>query len=438
MRPVELMEVLEARERRVRRQQELLRTYGYPLISFTMNIAGPIKNSNEITWGFQYGSRLLLRQLERVKAPILHRESSSDVTGNEALFVVDFAPDRLKALMVELEDHLEIGRLFDMDVLDPDGQKLERSAERCCIICGAPGKGCARSRAHSVAALQERTAAVLKCAREQWEAEIAGELACRALLYEACTTPKPGLVDCANSGSHRDMDLFTFLSSAAALQPYFSECTQIGIQTANLPPDETFARLRWPGKKAELRMLNATNGINTHKGAIFTLGVLCGALGRLSSKTWKDPAAILRECAAMTAGLSDRELKTVRCGETAGERLYLQFGAFGIRGQIEAGLPAVSQVGLPALEKQLASGKTLEEAGCFALVALMSAVEDTNVLNRGGMEAQKWVFEQAAEISSVDDLKMLDAAMIAKNLSPGGAADLLAVCYFLHFLKNAI
>ena len=105
MRPVELMEVLEARERRVRRQQELLRTYGCPLISFTMNIAGPIKNSDEITWGFQYGSGLLLRQLERVKAPILHRESCNDVTGNEALFVVDFAPDRLKALMVELEDH---------------------------------------------------------------------------------------------------------------------------------------------------------------------------------------------------------------------------------------------------------------------------------------------------------------------------------------------
>jgi len=147
---------------------------------------------------------------------------------------------------------------------------------------------------------------------------------------------------------------------------------------------------------------------------------------------------LLRECAAMTAGLSDRELKTVRCGETAGERLYLQFGASGIRGQIEAGLPAVSQVGLPALEQQLVNGRTLEEAGCFALVALMSAVEDTNILNRGGMEAQKWVFEQAAEISSVDDLKMLDAAMMVKNLSPGGSADLLAVCYFLHFLKNEI
>lgn len=443
MRPVELMEVLEARERRVQRQQELLQAYGCPLVCFTMNIAGPVKNSEEIAWGFQYGSRLLLRQLERVKAPLLYQESRSEVTGHEGYFVVDLEPNRLKDLMIELEDHLEIGRLFDMDVLTPEGTKLERKSERGCLICGKPGKGCARNRTHSVAQLQEKTREILLQTQKRWKKERIGELAGRALLYEACTTPKPGLVDRNNSGSHRDMDLFTFLSSAAALQSYFGTCGEIGGDTAELAATKTFAALRWPGKEAELRMLNATGGVNTHKGAIFTLGVLCGALGRLPVTQWKNPEAVLRECAEMTQGLTERELKMSGGRNTAGEKLYSQYGVSGIRGQIEAGLPDVLQVGLPALECGISEGKCLEEAGCLALLALMTTVEDTNLLHRGGLEGQQWAKQQASACLRSGDcsgaaIEIVDRAFIERNLSPGGSADLLAVCYFLHFLKSEI
>lgn len=441
MRPVELMEVLEARERRVRRQQELLDQFGKPLVCFTMNIAGPVKNSDLIAWGFRHGCGRLKQQLERVKARVLHQEVRSEVTGNEAFYVVDLNPGKLKALMVELEEGLELGRLYDLDVLGPDGRKMERMQQRCCIICGAPGKACARSRAHSVEALQEKTNALLRTARLRWEREKLGELACRALLYEACTTPKPGLVDRNNSGSHGDMDLFTFLSSTSALQPYFIKCAAIGQQTALRPPAETFAALRWPGKEAELRMLEATGGINTHKGAIFTLGVLCGAMGRLGYTSWSDKAAVLRECAAMTRGLTQRELHTGPA-QTAGEKQYLRYGITGVRGQIEAGLPTVLQYGLPILEAGISKGKSLEEAGCAALLSLIAHTEDTNLIHRGGLAAQEWASVQAAALlaqspdPSAESLRALDDAFIAKNLSPGGCADLLAVCYFLHFLKT--
>ena len=441
MRPVELLEMLEARERRVLRQQELLRQYQRPLVCFTMNIAGPVKNSEEIAWGFQYGSGLLLRQLDRAKAVVLYQESCSEVTGCEAFFVVDLAAERLKALMVELEDNLELGRLFDLDVIAPDGQKLERQTERCCIICGKPGKGCARSRAHSVAELQEKTTTILRTAQERWKCETVGELACRALLYEACTTPKPGLVDCRNNGSHKDMDLFSFLSSAAALQPYFMECVQIGLEKSNEPPQNTFAALRWPGKLAELRMLDVTGGVNTHKGAIFTMGVLCGALGRLEHQSWKEPARILRECAAMTQGVTE-ELRPDTQTRTAGERAYREYGSLGIRGQIEAGLPAVLLHGLPALKQALRDGSPLEEAGCMALLALIAQIEDTNLLKRGGKDGQQWAARQAETLlkqglhPTKATLETLDQAFIERNLSPGGAADLLAVCYFLHFLET--
>nr|WP_320911374.1 triphosphoribosyl-dephospho-CoA synthase [Enterocloster clostridioformis] len=88
-------------------------------------------------------------------------------------------------------------------------------------------------------------------------------------------------MDRRNSGSHKDMDCFTFMSSAASLWPYFQKCAQMGMETAQEPPKETFRRLRWAGKIAGYDMNQATNGVNTHKGALFSIGILCGALGRL-------------------------------------------------------------------------------------------------------------------------------------------------------------
>ena len=442
MRPVELLEVLEARERRAKRQRELLELYGCPLVCFTMNIAGPVKNTEEIAWGFQYGSRLLLRQLDRVKAKLLHWESISEATGNEAFFAVDLEPSRLKALTVELEEQTALGRLFDLDVLSIDGSKLERQTERSCIICGLPGKACARSRAHSVSELQHRTNEILKQAQKKWILQTASEVAVRALLFEACTTPKPGLVDRDNSGSHTDMDLFTFMSSSAALHPYYEKCVRIGIETANELPEKTFADLRWPGKEAELRMLDVTNGVNTHKGAIFTLGVLCAALGRLGLRAWSKPSVVLQECAAMTKGVST-ELTKSEYNETAGGRLYHEFGVMGVRGQMEAGLPAVLLYGLPAMDRLLADGASLEQAGSVALLTMIPQLQDTNMLKRGGIQTQQWANRLVEQILlegnvTTEQLRELDAAFIQRNLSPGGAADLLAVCYLFYFLRKEV
>ena len=110
-------------------------------------------------------------------------------------------------------------------------------------------------------------------------------------------TPKPGLVDRLNCGSHRDMDMYSFLASAASLYPYFEACVKTGRETADRPAPETFAALRFPGKLAEAGMRKATGGVNTHKGAIFTLGLLCGALGRLDRGRWTEPETLLAEVA---------------------------------------------------------------------------------------------------------------------------------------------
>ena len=443
---VTLLEMLEARERRAARQQVLLQDYGKTMICFTMNIAGPVKNSSLIRRGYALGKRLLRQQLEVAGIPIAYSEEIQEKTGNEAIFLLDADPLAVKAITVEIEDQPAVGRLFDMDVLCPNGRKVDRQelglSGRKCLICGGMAQACARSRAHTVSELQKKTQEILCEALDTVDSTDAARLATQALLYEVATTPKPGLVDRENSGSHRDMDFFTFQASAAALYPYFAQCVKVGRETVDA--QETFRRLRLPGKLAEGEMLRATGGVNTHKGAIFSMGILCGALGRLERERWGNPGAVLAECAAMTKGLVSEDYVnlTLETAKTAGQKLYLQYGITGVRGQAEGGFPAVINVGLPKLEAALAAGKSINEAGCAALLAMLADTVDTNMIHRGGYELAKKTAEKLRMLlekepfPSKAKLEALNEEFVQKNLSPGGTADLLAMVYMLHFLKE--
>lgn len=447
---VSLMEMLDARERRAQWQARLLQQFGKPLICFTMNIAGPVKNTPLIQRGFAMGKQLLENQLMAAGIHRLCFEEVREKTGNEAMYVLDCDAVTAKRIAVVIEDHTEAGRLFDMDVLRPDGSKVDRQElnlePRRCLICGGDARNCARSRAHTVELLRERTDTILKNALTRYEARQIARLACQALLYEVAVTPKPGLVDRANNGSHRDMDYFTFQASAAALWPYYETSAQIGMETRQLLPEETFARLRGPGMLAESEMLRATNGVNTHKGAIFSLGILCAAVGRLGLEYADKAHLLLEECSRMTAGLVKKDFAglTEETAATAGQKLYLRYGITGIRGQAEAGFPAVLTVGLPKLEEGLARGLSLNDAGCASLLAMLAATSDTNMIARSDYETQQRIAREIAALLQEKPfpeesvLKSMDKSFIEKNLSPGGTADMLAMTYFLHLLKENI
>ena len=195
---------------------------------------------------------------------------------------------------------------------------------------------------------------------------------------------------------------------------------------------------------AERRMLLATGGVNTHKGAIFTLGVLCGAIGRLwtAETGFPDVDSILNEAAAMTRETLAQELHAARWN-TAGEGLYQKYGVRGIRGQVADGLPAVRSVSLPAFRALLARGLDRNHAASVTLLHLIAAVEDTNLLHRGGPEGAAWARVQArsllagSEPPAPEAIAAMDEAFIERNLSPGGCADLLAVTLFLDSLEAA-
>ena len=252
---------------------------------------------------------------------------------------------------------------------------------------------------------------------------IAG-LAREALEKEVLLTPKPGLVDAANCGAHKDMDKHAFLRSAAALEPWFRSMAERGKVSPSESPSDLLAALRPIGMEAEKDMYAATQGVNTHKGALFSLGLLCAACGRLQAQN--RPLTVENLCglaAQMTAGITQREMQAA---DTHGLRVHAVYGAKGVRGEAESGFASVRELALPYLQQKNGSYK--------ALLSLISQVRDTNVLHRAGEEGLRWLQSRAEELLndfSISGLEALDRECIEKNISPGGCADLLAIAFFI-------
>jgi len=300
-------------------------------------------------------------------------------------------------------------------------------------------------------------------------ADRAASCAVRALLYEVSATPKPGLVDRNNSGSHKDMDFFTFLDSSSALIPWFRDFFCIGWDYAADSDGKLFSRLRAAGVEAEAEMFKATKGVNTHKGLVFSFAILCGALGKLygggdagagtdsgassepghapqpgAESDWHlppDSDALLDLCRRL--GMCSLADFNAHSAATAGERQYSSYGLTGARGEAAAGFPSALKYGLPALKHWLGQGFSLNGASVLALLSMLSEVDDTNMIHRGGRAlAQEAKKEAGALLSRITPasfkslLTDLDTTFIQKNLSPGGCADLLAVSLMLYFLED--
>ncbi len=261
------------------------------------------------------------------------------------------------------------------------------------------------------------------------------DIAHGALIAEVDATPKPGLVDRANNGAHSDMDRALFVRSADALLPYFERFTQAGIDNALLDEEKLLTLLRRPGMEAESAMFAATGGVNTHKGALFSLGLLCAAAGRAAAlEEPADAASLCTAVARMTRGICQRECG---CEDTNGQRVFRAYGALGVRGEAESGFASVMQYGYPVLRDALARGLDENEAHVRTLLSLMANITDTNVLSRAGEDGSAFTKSRAAQLLSnfsIAGAGELDALLIKRRISPGGAADLLAISIFLYRL----
>lgn len=403
---ITLQQVLDARDHRHEIQQQLLSEFRHPVLSFTMNIAGEVKNSPLIRLAFDHGLQSITELLGAPhKMEILRKP-----TGCEAFLVYGKSAEKIKQTCINIESKSPIGRLFDMDVIGADGEKLSRQEPRTCIVCGGPVAPCSRSRAHGLETVKARTNQLLL----QFAAKHFESLAAEALVDEVRFTPKPGLVDLRNQGSHKDMDVAMFERSADSLRSYFSEAFLLGAEEK-----DCMKKLQKAGIAAESRMLEATGGINTHKGAIYAFGLILAALGNYLMR-----GDDIFEQASRLARAAE-----VSYSKTHGREVFEKFGFRGARQEAEAGFPSAKKAYL-----------FLKDSGgdmLSTLLQLIAECPDTNLLYRGGLEglsyAQNWArFVLSRPAFSRPSLaKRMDQAFIRKNLSPGGCADLLALALFL-------
>jgi len=256
------------------------------------------------------------------------------------------------------------------------------------------------------------------------DADSLADMAVNALIEELDLFPKPGLVSPVDCGSHNDMDYALLRRSAESLREPFRE-----IAAAPNPSFESLVEL---GLSAERRMMAATDGINTHRGAIFALGLLVAAAAA-------DPESPRR---AVQLRWSDALLQHSKDGVNAdshGAQVRRQSSATGARGEAAAGFPSVFELALPRFRALIDAGKPREAAGIETLFLLIAHVEDTNLYHRGGAAGAAFARQRARDFLDAGGVNApnwkstaieIHGEFVSRNLSPGGGADLLAATIF--------
>ena len=423
----------------------------------TLRMPAPLRTSGRFTEAALSMHLSFAQELRRREIRLLYEEFNVGGDGPESYLAAAFNPVALKHLSIAWEATHPWGELADLDIMDSMGNPLSRAdlgyPPRACLVCGGEAALCVRERRHELKAVEARIGDLLGKPEtgESAEDRRMGGLALAAALAEVSAQPKPGLVGPLSRGAHSDMGYSTFLSSAATIGPWFVESAQLGrIHRGEI--SELLPELRRAGKEAERAMFAATGGVNTHKGLIFSMGLLCAAAGRLLAEgAVLNPESCAACAASIVQGISVDDFRRLegRANSTTmtkGERLHSQYGFRGIRGEAEDGFPSVLRTALPMLRAGLSAGLSRNDAMIDSLLALFSIVDDTNVLGRSGSEGLAFLRAEAKRALALGGMaaedgqkavQALDIALVERNISPGGCADLLALTVFLDLLAPA-
>ncbi len=415
------LEARDARERELHRA--LAQRGGAASILFVgCNVPGPAKLRPGL-------SRLAQGALDGLEVPAAH--SGFDALGPFHIAFSDGDPLRIKAAAVALEALTPSGRILDIDVYRPDGTQVDRASlglpQRPCLLCDEPARECIRAGRHPQAELLAKVDALLRehgTPRRLPPGTLAAALH-QGALRELDLTPKPGLVDRRDAGSHPDLTFEAMRTSADLLPRYYEDLLERFGEGRSL--DE----LTQAGRDAEDRMLREI-GTNGHKGYIFlsglTLLAACQCKGRFDQLR---PS--IRDLAA-------RFFATCPPRGTHGADLRARQGLGGIQAEALEGLPAVFEHGWPAYRRALEAGLEPRLAGFHLMAALMVAVEDTTAVRRCGPGGLQRLRQDGQDLQALLDLGRDPEPFLAAlnedyrrmNLTMGGVADCMALTWALH------
>lgn len=268
---------------------------------------------------------------------------------------------------------------------------------------------------------------------------IIARLSTYALIYEVSLSPKPGLVTLLDTGAHKDMDYIDFLNSALVLHDYFKIAYELGEKSSG----EDYGELRKFGIIYEKKMRDATHGANTHKGIIFSLGLMVYATAiEIKRKNFSYEKVISR-VSYLNRGITGELNK--KTATSHGEENYKKYGVKGIRKEAEEGFSKVL-MGLKFL-KEAEKKVNFDYALTGTLYYYMSFIEDSNIIKRGGLEGLKFLKESANYVLTnkfyetscgMMEIEKINKEFKRRNLSPGGCADFLILTFYFYLLEDYI
>ena len=453
---VDLLTVLDNREWRSRLQDKLKVTNSDKIvISAKLNIPGPIKNNDILQKIFMDGWQTFVAGIEcNSQYEMLFAER---VTGPEAFITVDGNLAAVKKTAILFEETYVLGRLFDIDVMANGQADYQLSREdlgfgpRLCLICGKPAKVCAKEQNHTLDEGYEVINQMYKGATskelifEKESQETVVNNALKGLLYEVSLNPKPGLVDPVSMGSHTDMNMFTFIDSSLSLKSYLDKAFKLGRNFEGSDLKLLFNALRAEGVLAEQTMFNATNNVNTHKGAIFSLGIWVTAIAYSTKDGSATMTEVRRVIQRMVEGLIEKDLASNRVAMTAGEQQFQTYQLTGIRGEAVNGFPGIAEVAVPFLQ---ATFGTMTQRLLDTLMKIAATLEDSTLIKRAKTpdvlaEMKEWtsIYFKLGGSHTEQGMKYLydlDRLFIERNLSIGGSADTLILTIFIGQLTGLL
>lgn len=278
-----------------------------------------------------------------------------------------------------------------------------------------------------------------------------GETILTGMLLEVASYPKPGLVSSVSQGAHTDMNILTFMLSSSSISSSFILFARAGMECRG-ELTLLFNSIRKTGVHFEKKLLQSTGSVNTQRGILFAGGVFAAAAGySYNSLKRHSIDDVFNITSQMTRGLSEKELNLEylhsKKNLTAGEKLFLNYGTLGIRGEVENGFPSVRTKGLPSLYEAIGKGCCLNDCLVHSLINLMTCVEDSTILWRKGPDALAMVKEAAWDIllsgsiyteTGRSKINRFNDICIRENISPGGSADLLTITISSYLLINKV
>lgn len=447
-----ITEFLLDRDRRVLYQEHLLKeNKDKTLVTIRINYPG-IEKSNYITDNIV--NTIYNEILTYYGKFIVFEDKYKNKEGIVAHFLFDLDFVNVKKEMINVEEEHILGICLDIDVYTLKNDKvigISRSdlfkKPRRCFICDLDAKICSRAQTHTIDEIKNYFEVVYKNFKDSQKktdslAYEVSQMALKAMISEVSTFPSFGLVSPISSGAHKDMDYYTFLNSAVAITPFLKKMFEVGYSYYS--PEYIFDAIRDIGKECEEKMFEATNNINTHKGMIFLMGISMAAIGKAlyENKEFYQIQDIIK---SMVKNILD-DFKELHKKEklTHGERLYLEYGFTGIRGQVQDGLSVLFD---NIIDNYINSDLKENDLYTQILIELMARVEDSTVVYRHDISTLRKVQSDAKDLLNMGGIfteegrqkcHHLEDLYIKENISPGGCADLLAISILLIDVKKRL